>query len=55
MKDRGKVLELVKSEVQRRLNLDDTITQNTEHAKKNYVPLHPQIYSYRVSVEILVV
>ena len=42
-------MELVKSEVQRRLNLDETITKNAEFAKNNYVPLHPQILSYKVA------
>ncbi|XP_063682725.1 2-oxoglutarate and iron-dependent oxygenase domain-containing protein 2-like [Bolinopsis microptera] len=47
MTDRGKVLEHVKTEVQRRLNLDDMITRNTEYAKKNYTPLYPQIRSFK--------
>ena len=48
MEDRGKVLDVVKSEVQRRLNLDESVTKNIEHAKKNYQPLHPHIFSYKV-------
>lgn len=47
MEDRGKVLDVVKSEVQRRLNLDENVTKNIEHAKKNYQPLHPHIFSYK--------
>ena len=52
MTDRGKVLEHVKTEVQRRLHLDDMITSNTEYAKKNYTPLYPQIRSYKVLVAL---
>ena len=48
MEDRETVLDSVKSEVQRRLNLDETIAKNTDYAKKIYQPLQPQIFSYKV-------